>query len=121
MAYDKDNIFAKILRGEIPNTTVYEDDYVLAFEDINPQAPIHVLIIPKGAYEGMTDFSQHATSAEQVAFVRAISKVVKIKQIDQSGYRTIANSGSHGMQEVPHLHIHVLGGRTLGGMIKRFS
>jgi len=121
MAYDKNNIFAKVLRGEIPSETVYEDDYVLAFEDINPQAPIHVLVIPKGPYECLTDFSERATATEQAAFVRAISKVVKIKKIDQSGYRTIANSGNHGMQEVPHLHIHILGGRSLGGMIKKPS
>ena len=117
MAYDQTNIFAKILRGQIPCETVYEDDYVLAFEDINPQAPVHVLIIPKGPYENMTEFSTKATSEEKAAFIGAIGAIVKLKEIDESGYRTIVNNGDDSMQEVPHLHIHVLGGRRLGGLL----
>ena len=118
MAYDPNNIFAKILRGEIPNQTVYEDDYVLAFEDINPQAPVHVLIIPKEAYVSMMDFSERATQEEQSALIRAIGEVAKIKDVSVDGFRSIANTGSHGMQEVPHLHIHIIGGRSLGRMVK---
>lgn len=114
MTYDTDNIFAKILRGEIPNTTVYEDDHVLAFEDIAPQAPVHVLIIPKGEYVSMSDFSEFASEAEIVALNRAVLKVVEAKGLKNSGYRTLVNNGEDGGQEVPHLHIHVCGGKVLG-------
>jgi histidine triad (HIT) family protein len=119
MAYDPDNIFAKILRGEIPNRTVFEDQHVLAFQDINPQAPVHVLVIPKGPYENMTVFSNEASTEEQVAFMRAIGEVLRITEVAEAGYRIISNNGQDGVQEVPHLHIHVLGGRHLGRMLDR--
>jgi histidine triad (HIT) family protein len=119
MAYDPDNIFAKILRGEIPNRTVFEDQHVLAFQDINPQAPVHVLVIPKGPYENMTVFSNEASAEEQVAFMRAIGEVLRITEVAEAGYRIISNNGQDGVQEVPHLHIHVLGGRRLGRMLDR--
>ena len=117
MAYDTNNIFAKILRGEIPNQTVYEDEYVLAFRDIRPQAKAHVLIIPKGPYESLEDFSAKASDAELLAFTRAIAKVSKLAGIDVTGYRAIANTGADGHQEVPHFHLHLLGGQRIGRMI----
>ena len=117
MAYDRENIFAKILRGEIPCEIVHENDHVLAFEDINPQAPVHVLIIPKGAYENMTEFTKKASAEEKAAFIEAIGTVVNLKRIDKTGYRTIVNNGEDSMQEVPHLHVHVLGGRRLGALL----
>ena len=119
MTYDTENIFAKILRGEIPNTTVYENEYVLAFEDINPQAPIHILIVPKGPYTDMADFSLSASGEEQVAFTKSISEVVKIAQLEATGFRAIANTGIDGLQEVPHYHLHILGGGPLGPMVNR--
>jgi histidine triad (HIT) family protein len=119
MAYDPDNIFAKILRGEIPNRTVFEDQHVLAFHDINPQAPVHVLVIPKGSYENMTVFSNVASAEEQAALMRAIGEVLRITEVAEAGYRIISNNGQDGAQEVPHLHIHVLGGRRLGRMLDR--
>ena len=119
MAYDPDNIFAKILRGEIPNRTVFEDQHVLAFQDINPQAPVHVLVIPKGPYENMTVFSNEASAEEQAALMRAIGEVLRITEVAVAGYRIISNNGQDGVQEVPHLHIHVLGGRRLGRMLDR--
>ena len=114
--YDDSNIFAKILRGEIPNTTVYEDDHTLAFEDIAPQAPVHVLVIPKGKYVSMIDFAEAATEAEMAALNRAVAHVIKIKGLSESGHRLLVNCGSDGGQEVPHLHIHVCGGKPLGPM-----
>jgi histidine triad (HIT) family protein len=119
MAYDPDNIFAKILRGDIPNRTVFEDQHVLAFHDINPQAPVHVLVIPKGPYENMTVFSNEASAEEQAALMRAIGEVLRITEVAVAGYRIISNNGQDGVQEVPHLHIHVLGGRRLGRMLDR--
>ncbi|UUX52172.1 histidine triad nucleotide-binding protein [Nisaea acidiphila] len=119
MSYDDQNIFAKILRGEIPNKTVYEDDHVLAFEDIQPQAPVHVLVIPKGPYKSMNEFSAEASDAEIVAWVRAIGKVAEIVEAKEPGYRLIVNNGEDAIQEVPHLHIHVLGGRRLGRMLQK--
>tara|TARA_Y100001968_G_scaffold221279_1_gene204179 strand:- start:282 stop:641 length:360 start_codon:yes stop_codon:yes gene_type:complete len=117
MAYDQDNIFAKILRGEIPSEIVYENDHVLAFEDIKPQAPVHVLIIPKGPYENMTEFAKKASVEEKAALIEAIGSVVNLKKINKTGYRTIVNNGEDSLQEVPHLHIHVLGGRRLGALL----
>lgn len=117
--YDDDNIFAKILRGEIPNTTVYEDDHVLAFDDINPQAPVHVMVIPKGKYVSMTDFTESASDAEITALNRAVLKVVDAKNLKDAGYRVISNIGEDGGQEIPHLHLHVLGGRPLGSLLSR--
>lgn len=123
MAYDDQNIFAKILRGEIPNSTVMENEHVLAFRDINPQAPNHVLVIPKGAYETFDDFAANASDAEIVAYVRAIGEVSVQEGVAPSeggeGYRLISNAGENGLQDVPHLHVHMVGGRRLGWMLKR--
>ncbi len=121
MAYDDSNIFAKILRGEIPSDTVYEDNWALAFKDISPRAPVHVLVIPKGAYENMEAFTRDASDAEIAGFFRAITKVAELTEVTTGGYRLIANNGADGNQEVPHLHYHVLGGRNLGSMLKRFD
>ncbi|MDH3232399.1 MAG: histidine triad nucleotide-binding protein [Alphaproteobacteria bacterium] len=118
MAYDKDNIFARILRGEIPCDKVHEDDHTLAFHDINPQTPVHVLVIPKGAYIGMDDFAANASEAEIVAFVRAIGFVARQMGVVEDGYRFLANNGGDANQEVPHLHVHIFGGKPLGRMIK---
>jgi len=118
MAYDKDNIFAKILRGEIPCNKVYENDHVLAFRDVNPQAPVHVLIIPKGAYLSSTEFSQTASDTEIAGFTRAIAEVARREGVAESGYRLIANAGANGHQEVPHFHMHLLGGRRMGRMVQ---
>ena len=116
--YDVDNIFAKILSGEIPNKTVYEDEHVLAFEDINPQAPVHILVIPKGPYIDMGDFSKKASEEEQIAFSRSIGDITKILELEKMGFRAIANTGINGLQEVPHYHLHILGGQPLGRMIE---
>ena len=115
--YDPDNIFAKILRGEIPNDTVYEDEHALAFNDIAPQAPVHVLVIPKGAYVSWDDFSARASDAEIAGFVRAVGTVARQLGLVEPGYRLLANIGCDGGQEVPHLHVHLFGGKPLGRMI----
>jgi histidine triad (HIT) family protein len=115
--YDDANIFARILRGEIPCKKVYEDEHTLAFEDINPKAPVHTLVIPKGKYVCATDFAEKASDAEIGALIRAVRKVAGLKGVDAAGYRLIANTGVEGGQEVPHFHIHLLGGRALGGRI----
>jgi len=117
--YNDNNIFAKILRGEIPCKKVHEDDHTLAFEDINPQAPVHTLVIPKGKYISWKDFSEKASDIEIAAFVRAIGKVAEMKGLKDSGYRILANAGRDSHQEVPHLHIHVFGGQPLGPMLVR--
>jgi diadenosine tetraphosphate (Ap4A) HIT family hydrolase len=117
MAYDPNNIFAKILRGEIPCDKIYEDDHVLAFRDIRPQAKVHALVIPKGAYVSAQDFTEKASDAEIVAFDRAIGKVARKLGVQDSGYRLIANTGGHGHQEVPHYHVHILGGQAMGRMV----
>lgn len=119
--YDDSNIFAKILRGEIPNTTVYEDDHALAFEDINPQAPTHVLVIPKGRYVSWDDFSASASAEDIAGFIRAVGHVARTLGLVEPGYRLLANIGQHGHQEVPHLHVHLFGGRPLGPMLARFA
>ncbi len=119
MAYDDNNIFAKILRGEIPCTKVYEDDHALAFEDINPQAPVHVLVIPKGPYVPMDDFSENASDAEITGFFRAVGTVARQLNLSEPGYRFLANHGDDGMQEVPHFHVHIFGGKRLGYMLKK--
>jgi histidine triad (HIT) family protein len=116
-AYDDNNIFAKILRGEIPCTKVFEDDHTLAFEDIEPQARVHVLVIPKGSYVSMTDFVEQASDAEMAALNRAVLKVVEAKDLKERGYRVLSNVGEEGGQLVPHLHIHVFGGQPLGPML----
>ena len=119
MGYDPNNIFARILRGEIPNDTVYEDDHVLAFRDLNPQAPTHVLVIPKGAYVSLDDFSQNASEAEIAALIRAVGQVARDLGATDDGYRILANHGPNANQEVPHLHIHIFAGRPLGPMLVR--
>lgn len=116
--YDDQNIFAKILRGEIPNSTVLETDHTLAFRDIQPQAPVHVLVIPKGSYVCYDHFASDASDAEIVDFNRTIAEVCKTEGLQDGGYRIISNAGEAGVQEVPHLHIHVLGGRGLGRMLQ---
>jgi histidine triad (HIT) family protein len=111
--YDKNNIFAKILRGEILCDKIYEDKFALAFKDINPQAKIHVLVIPKGSYEDMNDFAANAKSEEIEGLIRAVGKVASILGISNSGYRYLGNNGRDGAQEVSHLHFHILGGEKL--------
>ena len=123
MAYDYDdqNIFARILRGEIPNTTVAETEHSLAFRDINPAAPDHVLVIPKGPYVCYDHFATEASDAEIVDFTRLIGNVVRqigANPDEHDGYRLIANAGLNGVQEVPHLHVHILAGRWLGRMVQ---
>ncbi len=115
--YDDQNIFAKILRGEIPNKTVLETEHSLAFHDISPQVPVHVLVIPKGPYVCYDHFAAAASDAEIVDFVRAVGEVCRLCGVDEDGYRVIANAGHNGVQDVPHLHIHVLGGERLGAML----
>ncbi|PVA07570.1 HIT domain-containing protein [Thalassorhabdomicrobium marinisediminis] len=115
--YDDQNIFAKILRGEIPNQTVFENDHALAFRDINEQAPVHVLVIPKGPYVSLDHFARDATAAEQIAFFDAVAEVCRIEQVD-TGFRAIANARADGVQEVPHFHLHILGGRNMGRMLE---
>jgi len=119
MAYDDSNVFARILRGEIPCHKVFEDSHVLAFRDINPQAPTHVLLIPKGRYVSAQDFAEQASEAEQLAFVRAIATVAKAVGAVEGGYRVLANAGAHAHQEVPHFHLHLFAGRPLGPMLSR--
>ena len=118
MSYDTDNIFAKILRGEIPCTPVYEDDHVLAFPDIAPQAARHILVIPKGAYRDMNDFADNASATEQAALMKAMGRIAMEQDMGE-GYRVISNCGEHGGQEVPHLHFHILGGEKIGPMRAR--
>jgi len=117
--YDKNNVFAKILRGEIPCDKVYEDKFALAFKDINPQAKIHVLVIPKGAYEDMNNFAANAKSDEIEGLIRALGKVADILGVSTAGYRYLGNNGRDGGQEVPHLHFHIFGGEKLGKMIHK--
>lgn len=114
--YDDQNIFARILRGEIPNRTVYENDHALAFEDIAPQAPVHVLIIPKGPYVSLDHFAGAASADEQVGFFQAVAEVCRIAGVDE-GFRAISNTRAHGVQDVPHFHMHILGGKRLGRML----
>jgi histidine triad (HIT) family protein len=115
--YDESNIFARILRGEIPSQKAYEDEWVLAFHDINPQAPTHVLVIPKGRYVSFADFSASASTDEIAGFVRAVGKVAKDLGLETEGYRLLANMGEHSGQEVPHFHVHLFAGRPLGRML----
>jgi len=119
MAYDRNNVFARILRGELPCTKVYEDAHVLAFRDINPQAPTHVVLIPKGEYVSIDDFATRASEAEQSAFVRAIGLVAKRAGVVEDGYRILSNHGHAAHQEVPHFHLHLFGGRDLGPMLRQ--
>ncbi len=116
--YDPGNVFARILRGEIPNKTVFENEHALAFHDVRPQAPVHVLVIPKGPYLDLLDFAANATAVEQAGFLAAVAEVCRIAGVED-GFRAIANSGPNAHQEVPHFHVHILGGRPLGPMLTR--
>jgi histidine triad (HIT) family protein len=117
--YDDNNIFARILRGEIPSKKVYEDEHVLAFHDINPLSPTHILVIPKGNYVSWDDFSENASDGEIAAFVRAAGRIARDEGLVEPGYRLLANVGVDSGQEVPHLHLHIFGGRSLGPMLTR--
>jgi len=117
--YDDSNIFARILRGEIPAKKVHEDDHALAFHDIAPQAPVHVLVIPKGRYVSIADFSATASADEVTGFWRAVGKVAKALGLEADGYRVLMNMGVHAGQEVPHFHVHICAGRPLGRMIEQ--
>ena len=119
LPYDPSNIFARILRDEIPSRRVYEDEYAIAFHDIAPAAATHVLVIPRGAYVSWDDFSERASADEIVGFVRAVGLVARQLGLVQPGYRLLANTGAHGGQEVPHLHVHLFGGQPLGPMLAR--
>jgi diadenosine tetraphosphate (Ap4A) HIT family hydrolase len=121
MAYDPENVFAKILQGEIPCNKVYEDDWALAFHDIQPQAPVHVLVIPKGAYVSLDDFSENGSADEIAGFFRAVGSVARQLGVVGDGYRFLSNNGADAHQEVMHLHVHIFAGRDLGRMIKRFK
>lgn len=121
--YDDQNIFARILRGEIPNDTVAQNDHALAFRDITPQAPHHVLVIPKGKYISFEDFSANASADEITAFMRLCAEVIAMEGLGQAhggnGFRAITNAGPDGVQEVPHFHLHIMGGRVMGPMLSR--
>jgi diadenosine tetraphosphate (Ap4A) HIT family hydrolase len=117
--YDDSNIFARILRGEIPSKSVYEDEHALAFHDIAPAAPVHILVIPKGPYVSWDDFSERGSVEEIAGFVRAVGKVARDQGLVEPGYRLLANVGMNSGQEVPHLHVHIFGGRPLGPMLAR--
>ena len=117
--YDPQNIFAKILRGEIPNKTVLETEHALAFHDIYPQAPVHVLVIPKGPYVTYDHFCAEASDAEIVDYARTVAKVCDMLGVAGDGWRLISNAGANAIQEVPHLHFHILGGRNLGRMLAK--
>ena len=119
MSYDPENIFAKILRGEIPCDSVFENDFALAFRDINPQAPTHVLVIPKTSYESMDDFSQTATDEDICGFFRAVGEVARLVAAVEKGYRIMANCGPDARQDVPHFHVHIVAGRDLGGLLNK--
>ncbi|HET6520051.1 MAG TPA: histidine triad nucleotide-binding protein [Geminicoccaceae bacterium] len=121
MAYDENNVFARILRGELPCDKVYESEHALAFRDINPLTPVHVLVIPKGRYASMDDFSANASPEELAGFFRAVGEVARGLGVDASGYRMLANHGRDANQEVPHFHVHIFGGAPLGPMIRRIT
>jgi len=117
MTYDPNNIFAKILRGDIPCEKVFENDHVLAFHDIQPQAPVHILVVPKGAYKDMDHFTAEASAAEIAELFKALGRIARDHGLAEGGYRVIANCGADGGQEVPHLHLHLVGGHPLGRML----
>ncbi|HEX8380425.1 MAG TPA: histidine triad nucleotide-binding protein [Allosphingosinicella sp.] len=117
--YDESNIFARILRGEIPSKRVYEDEHALAFHDIAPAAPVHILVIPKGPYVSWDDFSERASAEEIAGFVRAVGRIAREQGLVEPGYRLLANVGMNSGQEVPHLHVHIFAGRPLGPMLAR--
>ncbi len=118
MAYDDNNIFARILRGELSCDKVFEDEHVLAFRDINPQTPVHILVIPKGAYVSLDDFAAEASEVEIAALVRAVARIARDHGVVEPGYRVLVNTGADANQEVAHLHVHIFGGQPLGRMIK---
>ncbi len=117
--YDDQNIFARILRNEIPSRRIYEDEWAVAFHDIAPQAPVHVLVIPRGRYVALTDFTATASDAEIAGFFRAVANVARELELEQPGYRVLSNMGMHSGQEVPHLHVHLFGGAPLGPMLAK--
>lgn len=117
MVYDKNNIFARILRKEIPANVVYEDDYALAFHDINPKAPVHILVIPKGEFVSFFDFAEKASPDLMIGFEKAIHQVIQTFNLQEMGFRLLSNHGVQGGQEVPHYHVHIFGGRPLGRML----
>ena len=119
LPYDEGNVFARILRGELPCSKVYEDGHVLAFNDIRPMAPVHILVIPKGAYVSWDDFSERASSDEIAGFVRAVGRIARDQSLVAPGYRMLANVGPDSGQEVPHLHVHIFAGRSLGPMLAK--
>jgi len=119
MAYDDQNVFAKILEGEIPCKKVYEDEFALAFHDINPMAPVHVLVIPKGRYESFADFAREAPAETVAGFFQAANTIARELGLDPDGYRILANHGADARQEVRHFHLHIFGGADLGPMIRR--
>jgi histidine triad (HIT) family protein len=119
MAYDRSNVFARILRGELPCQRVYEDDHALAFHDINPLAPVHVLVIPKGEYVSMDDFSAQAPAEALAGFFRAVGESARRVGVVEGGYRLLANSGADANHEVPHFHVHIFAGAPLGPMLKK--
>ena len=121
MAYDPSNVFARMLRGEIPCRKVHEDEWALAFHDINPLAPVHVLVIPKGAYVSLADFTARAGEAELAGFLKAVGAVARQLGAEEAGYRVLANHGADAHQEVPHLHVHLFAGAPLGPMLKRVA
>ncbi len=118
-AYDDQNVFARILRGEIPSRRVFEDEWAIAFHDIAPQAPVHVLVIPRGRYVSLADFTASAGDAEIAGFWRAVGTVARQLELEAPGYRVLVNMGEHSGQEVPHLHAHIFGGRPLGVMLSK--
>lgn len=118
MAYNKNNVFARILRGELPAQKVFENDYILAFNDINPKAPVHVLVIPKGEYASSTDFYENAPDHEIASFYRGLREVIGHLELETTGgFRLMSNYGTHGGQEVEHFHVHIFGGKNLGPML----
>jgi histidine triad (HIT) family protein len=119
MPYDPNNIFAKILRGEIPSTKIFENEHALAFPDIRPLSAVHMLVIPKGSYTDHVDFVTRASDAEIAGFEKAVGQVARMAGVAETGYRLISNCGSNAHQEVPHYHVHVLGGRELGPMLTK--
>jgi len=119
MPYDRSNVFARILRGELPCNKVYEDEHVLAFRDINPQTPTHVVVIPKGEYVSVDDFSANASADQLAAFMRAIGRIARAEGVAETGYRILANHGAAAHQDVMHFHLHLFGGRDLGPMLRR--
>ncbi len=121
MSYDQSNVFARILRGELPCQKVHETEHALAFHDITPQAPIHILVIPKGAYVSLDDFSAQASDAEIVDFWRTVGAVARAQGLATDGYRFLGNTGRHGHQEVPHFHVHIFGGTPLGRMLPKVA